>query len=39
MNVFMVSVPNEYERKWNMRIRNGFERPGLKMGMGFRGLV
>ena len=25
MNVFIVSIPNEYERKRNMRIRNGFE--------------
>ena len=25
MNVFMVSIPNEYERKINMRIRNEFE--------------
>ena len=25
MNVFIVSIPNEYERKKNMRIRNGFE--------------
>ena len=25
MNVFIVSIPNEKERKRNMRIRNGFE--------------
>ena len=25
MNVFIVSIPNEYERKVNMRIRNEFE--------------
>ena len=25
MNVFIVAIPNEYERKRNMRIRNGFE--------------
>ena len=25
MNVFIVSIRNEYERKKNMRIRNGFE--------------
>ena len=25
MKVFMVSIPNELERKRNMRIRNGFE--------------
>ena len=25
MNVFIVSIPNEWERKRNMRIRNGFE--------------
>ena len=25
MNVFIVLIPNEYERKKNMRIRNGFE--------------
>ena len=25
MNVFLVSMPIEYERKTNMRIRNGFE--------------
>ena len=25
MNVFIVSVPNEEERKRDMRIRNGFE--------------
>ena len=25
MNVFIVSIPNEYERKRNMRIRNEFE--------------
>ena len=25
MNVFIVSIPNEQERKRNMRIRNGFE--------------
>ena len=25
MNVFTVSIPNEYERKVNMRIRNEFE--------------
>ena len=25
INVFMVSIPNEYERKINMRIRNEFE--------------
>ena len=25
MNVFIVSIPNESERKGNMRIRNGFE--------------
>ena len=26
MNVFIVSIPNEVERKRNMRIRNGFIR-------------
>ena len=26
MNVFIVSIPNEQERKRNMRIRNGFEK-------------
>ena len=25
MNVFIVSIPNEYERKKNIRIRNGLE--------------
>ena len=25
MNLFIVSIPNEEERKRNMRIRNGFE--------------
>ena len=25
MKVFIVSIPNEYERKRNMRIRNGFD--------------
>ena len=25
MNVFIVSIPSELERKRNMRIRNGFE--------------
>ena len=25
MNVFIASIPNEWERKRNMRIRNGFE--------------
>jgi len=25
MNVFIVSIPNEYERKKNMQIRNGCE--------------
>ena len=25
MNVFIVSITNEYERKKNMTIRNGFE--------------
>ena len=25
MNLFVVSIPNEKERKRNMRIRNGFE--------------
>ena len=25
MNSFIVSIPNEYERKKNMTIRNGFE--------------
>ena len=58
MNAFIVSIPNEQERKRNMRIRNGFDeyvclrsnlsndnmiisaqRPGLKTGMDFRGLV
>ena len=58
MNVFIVSIPDEYERKKNMQIRNGLEefsvclhsnlsndniisaeRPGLKTGMDFRGLV
>ena len=24
MNVFIVSIPNEWERKRNIRIRNGF---------------
>ena len=47
MNVFLVSIPIEYERKTNMRIRNGFEEfffvcaliSSLKTGMDFRGLV
>ena len=25
INVFIISIPNEKERKRNMRIRNGFE--------------
>ena len=25
INVFIISIPNEKERKKNMRIRNGFE--------------
>ena len=25
MNVFIVSIPNQLERKRNMRIQNGFE--------------
>ena len=37
MNVFIVSIPNELERKRNMRIRNRFElffclRPNLSNG-------